>query len=67
MQRLNRALCDERRQNGFTFFDNGAVTENDLWVDGIHLQENGKCIIANYLINKFNHFLQSVNRLRWYL
>ena len=41
MQRLNRALYDECRRNGFTFVDNGVVTENDLWVDGIHLQESG--------------------------
>ena len=42
MQRLNRALYDECRRNGFTFVDNGAVTGNYLWVDGIHLQESGK-------------------------
>ena len=42
MQRLNRAPYDECRQNGFTFLDNRAVTENDLWLDGIHLQESGK-------------------------
>ena len=30
MQRLNRALYDECRRNGFTFVDNGAVTENGL-------------------------------------
>ena len=53
MQRLNRALC---RRNGFTFVDNGAVTENDLWFDGIRLQESSNCIIPNNLINSFNHF-----------
>ena len=67
MQRLNRALYDECRRNGFTFVDNGAVTENDQWVDGIYLQEGGKHIIANNLINNFNHFLESENPFRWYL
>ena len=67
MQRLNRALNDECRRNGFTFVGNGAVTENDLWVDGICLQESGKRIIANNLINSFNHFLESANPLGWYL
>ena len=67
MQRLNRALYDECRRHGFIFVDNGAVTENDLWVDGIHLQESGKHIIVNNLINNFNHSLESVNPLRWYL
>ena len=46
MERLNRALDDERRRNGLTFFDNGAVTENELWVDGINLQKSGKRIIC---------------------
>ena len=40
------------------FIDNSVVTENDLWVDGIHLQESGKRIIANNLINSFNHFFR---------
>ena len=44
-----------------------AVTEKDLWVDGIHLQESEKRIIANNLINSFNHFLESANPFRWYL
>ena len=67
MQRLNRALYDECRQNGFTFVDNGAVTESDLWVYGIHLQESGKRIIANNLIKSFNDFLEPANPFRWYL
>ena len=57
VQRLNRALYDECRQNGFVIVDKTiAVTENDLWVDRIHLQESGKRIIANDLINNFNFF-----------
>ena len=67
IQRLNRALYDECPRNGFTFFENGAVTENDLWVDGIHLQERSKRIIANNLINNFNHFLESANPFQRYL
>ena len=62
MQRLNRALYDEYRRNGFTFVDNGAVTENDLWVDRMHLQESRKRTIANNLIYSFNHFLECANR-----
>ena len=30
MQRLNSALYEDCRRNGFTFVDNGVVTENDL-------------------------------------
>ena len=44
-----------------------SVTENDLSVDGIHLQESGKRFIVNNLINNFNHFLESANLRRWYL
>ena len=47
MQRLNRALHDECRQNVFTFVYDGAVSENELWVNGIQLKERGKCIIEN--------------------
>ena len=43
MQRLNSVLYDECPQNGLTFVDNGVVTENDLWVHGIHLQETHYC------------------------
>ena len=38
MQGLHRAMHDDCRRNRFTFVNNGAVTENDLWVDGVHLQ-----------------------------
>ena len=47
VQRLNRALYDECRPNGFVIVDTGAVTENDLWVGGIYFQESGKRIITN--------------------
>ena len=38
MQGLHRAMHDDCRRNRFTIVNNGAVTENDLWVDGVHLQ-----------------------------
>ena len=47
-------LFDECRRNGFKFVDNGAVSEIDLWTDGIHMIESGKRIIANNLINNLN-------------
>ena len=51
-------MLSKCQRNGFTFVDNDVVNENDLWVDGIHLQESTKCIIANKLINSFNHFFR---------
>ena len=43
------------------------LLKNDIWVDGIHLHESGKRIIANNLINNFNHSLESVSPFRWYI
>ena len=55
IQQLNGLLFDECRRNGFKFVDNWAVSENDLWTDGIHMIESGKRIIANNLINSSNY------------
>ena len=44
---VNGLLFDECRRNDFKFVDNGAVSEIDLWIDGIHMTESGKRIIAN--------------------
>ena len=44
IQQLNDLLFDEYRKNGFKFVDNGVVSEIDLWTDGIHMIESGKCI-----------------------
>ena len=47
LQQVNGPLLDECRRNDFKFVDNGAVSEIDLWIDGIHMTESGKRIIAN--------------------
>ena len=51
----------------FNSFVKKGEIENNLSVDGIHLQESSKCITANNLIHNFNHFLEFVNSLTWYL
>ena len=66
-QQLNGLLFDECRRNGFKFIDNGAVSEIDLWTDGIPMIESGKHIIANNLINSLNYFLEFMNPVSWYL
>ena len=53
---VSRDLYDEYGGIGFTFGINPAVSESDLSIDGIHLQESGKHIITTSLINNFNHF-----------
>ena len=63
MQRLNIALYDECRQNGFIFVDNGAVTENDLWYGLMEL-------ICKKAVNASTDliiFSESANPFRWYL
>ena len=47
----------------FCFIDNGAISEKDLWKDGIHLTESGSVIVANSLINYLNNFLRPVNQI----
>ena len=44
IQQLNGLLFAECLRNGFTFVDHGAVSETDLWTDGIHVIEGGKRI-----------------------
>lgn len=61
------AKIDECRRNDFKVADNRAVSEIDLWTDGIHLIESGKHIIQNYLINSLNDFLEFMYLVSWYL
>ena len=51
IQNLNKSLYEECRKYGFCFIDNGAVSEKDLWKDGILLIESGRAIVANNLMN----------------
>ena len=53
-------ICDK-------FVYNGAVSEIDLWTDGIHVKESGKCIISNNLINSLDYFLEFMNTVSCYL
>ena len=49
-----KELCDE---NNFVFIDHQKITSNDLWVDGIHLTNSGKAILARDFTVKLNEFL----------
>ena len=35
VQQLNGLLFDQCRRNGFKFVDHGALSEIDLWTDGL--------------------------------
>ena len=38
--KVNNFLHEECVKNGFYFIDNAAVTERDLWKDGVHIVES---------------------------
>ena len=46
----------------FCFIDNRAISEKDLWKDGIYLIESGRVIVASNLSNYLNIFLRPVNQ-----
>ena len=46
----------------FCFIDNRAISEKDLWKDGIYLIEIGRVIVASNLSNYLNIFLRPVNQ-----
>ena len=64
---IDGPLFDECRRNGFKFVGNGAVSEMDLWIDGIHMMEIDTRIIANNSINSLNYLLEFMNPVSWYL
>ena len=67
IQQLNGLLFDECKRNSFKFVDDGALSEIDLWSDGIHMIKSSKRIIANNLINSLNYFLEFKNPVSWYV
>ena len=55
--RLLKNLCDV---NGYFYIDNGNITRNQLFRDGLHLLENGKQLLAqNFVTDVINSFLTS--------
>ena len=47
----------ESEKNGFVYIDNKEINGEHVWKDGIHLQENGKIILARNFIYHINNFL----------
>ena len=60
----NDFLHEECVKNGY-FIDNAAVTERDLWKNGVHMVESGKCLVANDFICHLNNFLRLRNHPIW--
>ena len=61
IQKLNGLLLNECTKYGLHLVNNGAATKENLRMDGIHLVESGKVIIANNLSNCINNFLGVAN------
>ena len=55
--KLNSFLHEVCVKIGFYFIDNSAVMERDLWKDGVHMVESGKCLVAKNFICNLNNFL----------
>ena len=55
--RVNQMIKIESEKNGFVYIDNKEINGEHIWKDGIHLQENGKIILANNFIDHINNFL----------
>ena len=63
--KLNNLLHEKCVKNGFYFSDNSALTERDLWKDGVNMVESGKCLVANNSICHLNNFLGLRNHPIW--
>ena len=54
---INEVMKELCHKNDFVFIDHQNITSNDLWVDGIHLTNSGKAILARDFAEKVNEFL----------
>ena len=57
--------CRVCLENGYYCNENGNVCENDLFKDGLHLQNSGKKILSqNFIVNlhSYDTFLEKRNK-----
>ena len=54
---LNSILKQNAELKSYVFIDNGSIKEQHLWNDGIHLNNQGKIILANNFLYYLNNFL----------
>ena len=53
---INEVIKELCHKNNFVFIDYQNITSSDLWVDGIHLTDSGKSILARDFAEKLNEF-----------
>ena len=56
IQRVNDQLRELCEINGFLFINNGMITANHLWRDGIHLQDIDTNILSRNFYQVLNFF-----------
>ena len=54
---INKIIKELCHKNNSVFIDHQNLTSNDLWVDGIHLTNSGKAILARGFAENVNEFL----------
>ena len=57
IKKVNEKIVDMCKKNGIVFIDNGNISNMDLYQDGLHLLERGKCLLAKNFIFVLNNFL----------
>ena len=57
IKKVNEKIVDMCKKNGIVFIDNGNISNMDLYQDGSHLLERGKCLLAKNFIIVLNNFL----------
>ena len=59
IRQVNDLSRDECKRNNFQFISNDYITREVLWRDGLHLNNDGKCIFASNLADFLNDFIFS--------
>ena len=55
-KKINEKIVHICNKNGIVFIDNGNISNMDLYHDGLHLLERGKCLLVNNFIFALNNF-----------
>ena len=58
---VNDLLRDEWKRNNIEFISNDMITEDVLWRDDLHLNNDGTYIFASNLVEFLNDFIFSKN------
>ena len=54
---INEVIKQLCHKSNFVFIDHQKITSNDLWIDGIHLANSEKAILARDFPEKVSKFL----------